>query len=57
LPKFTAERYRAQAGEYAKLVGKANGPSALQELQRLERDRLSVSWAAAGGEVRSNQAV
>ena len=34
---FTAEQYRAQASEYAKLVGIANGPDEMQELQRLER--------------------
>jgi hypothetical protein len=34
---FTAEQYRAQASEYAKSVGMANGPDEVQELQRLER--------------------
>ena len=33
----TADQYRAQASEYAKLVGIANGPNELQEFQRLER--------------------
>jgi hypothetical protein len=34
---FTAEQYRVQASEYAKLVGIANGPNEVQEFQRLER--------------------
>jgi len=34
---FNSEQYRAQASEYAKLVGIANGPNELQEFQRLER--------------------
>ncbi len=34
---FDAEQYRAQASEYAKLVGLANGPNEVQEFQRLQR--------------------
>jgi hypothetical protein len=34
---FTAEQYRVQADEYAKLVGIANGPDEVQEFQRLKR--------------------
>jgi len=34
---FNAEQYRAQASEYAKLVGIANAANELQEFQRLER--------------------
>ena len=34
---FNAEQYRAQASEYAKLVGIANGPNEAHEFQRLER--------------------
>jgi hypothetical protein len=34
---FNAEQYRAQASEYAKLVGTANVPDEVQEFQRLER--------------------
>ena len=34
---FDAEQYRAQASEYAKLVGIANGPNEVQEFQRLQR--------------------
>jgi hypothetical protein len=34
---FNAKQYRAQASEYAKLVGIANGPHEAQEFQRLER--------------------
>jgi hypothetical protein len=34
---FTAKQYRAQASEYAKLAGIANGPNEVQEFQRLER--------------------
>jgi hypothetical protein len=37
LTMFNAEQYRAQASEYAKLVGIANGPNEVQEFQRLER--------------------
>jgi hypothetical protein len=37
LTMFNAEQYRAQASEYAKLVGTANAPDAVQEFQRLER--------------------
>jgi hypothetical protein len=37
LPMFDAEQYRAQASEYAKLVGIANGPNEVQEFQRLQR--------------------
>jgi hypothetical protein len=34
---FTAEQYRAKAGEYAKLAGLANGPEDACAFQRLER--------------------
>jgi hypothetical protein len=34
---FNAEQYRAQASEYAKLLGIANGPNEVQEFQRLKR--------------------
>jgi hypothetical protein len=34
---FNAEQYRAQASEYAKLAGIANGPNEVQEFQRLQR--------------------
>ena len=34
---FNAEQYRAQASEYDKLVGIANGPNEAHEFQRLER--------------------
>jgi hypothetical protein len=34
---FTADQYRARAGEYARLVGRASGPNEVRELQRLER--------------------
>jgi hypothetical protein len=34
---FDAQQYRAQASEYAKLVGLANGPNEVQEFQRLQR--------------------
>jgi hypothetical protein len=34
---FTAEQYRAQAGEYAKLAGTASGPDEARAFQRLER--------------------
>ena len=34
---FTAEQYRAKAGEYANLVGTANGADEVREFQRLER--------------------
>jgi hypothetical protein len=34
---FNAEQYRAQASEYAKLVGIANGSNETQEFQRLQR--------------------
>jgi hypothetical protein len=37
LTMFNAEQYRAQASEYAKLVGTANAPDEVQEFQRLER--------------------
>jgi hypothetical protein len=37
LPMFDAEQYRAQASEYAELVGIANGPNEVQEFQRLQR--------------------
>jgi hypothetical protein len=37
LTMFNAEQYRAQASEYAKLVGIANAANELQEFQRLER--------------------
>jgi hypothetical protein len=34
---FTAEQYRAKAGEYAKLAGTANGSDEARAFQRLER--------------------
>jgi hypothetical protein len=34
---FTAEKYRAKAGEYANLVRIANGADAVREFQKLER--------------------
>jgi hypothetical protein len=34
---FTAEQYRAKAGEYAKLVGIANGSEEACAFQRIER--------------------
>jgi hypothetical protein len=37
LPMFTAELYRAQASEYAKLSGMATGANEERELQKLER--------------------
>lgn len=37
LPMFTAELYRAQASEFAKLSGMANGANEERELQKLER--------------------
>jgi hypothetical protein len=40
---FTAEQYRAQAGEYAKLVGIANGPNEVQEFQRRERSFTALA--------------
>jgi hypothetical protein len=43
LPMFSAEQYRAQAGEYAKLVGIANGPNEMQEFQRLERSLTELA--------------
>ena len=43
LPMFTAEQYRARASEYAKLVGRANGPNELQEFQRLERSFTALA--------------
>jgi hypothetical protein len=47
---FTAEQYRAKAGEYAKLVAKANGPNEAVEFQKLERNFTELAdnaqWVA-----------
>jgi hypothetical protein len=40
---FSAEQYRAQASECAKLVGIASGPNEVQEFQRLERSLTELA--------------
>ena len=51
---FDAEQYRAQASEYAKLAGIANGPNELQELQRLQRSFTALAdnaqWVTENGD-------
>ncbi len=51
---FNAEQYRAQASEYAKLVGIANDPNEVQEFQRLQRSFTELAdnaqWVTENGD-------